>query len=273
MPNGVLPPSAREIWKRMVSAYLEWKHIFGVDEAPASQSLPRLAQAASWLKPPDCDNLNRRSAFGVSSRTALLPCAHNMDPVDREKYQALRQRAGSALLSELLPELVLLGQQTKNSPLVKWASLELGGYFKGNSALTDEVVVPEYRIVVGQYFDRFGRPLVITESRWSFINEYRLRYGVVELERMEHHTGLLSIEDPTFTEMLREQLQVEVQQFSFSPTSIAGVFGGIRTRLIEWIGDLESTVTANYDRKSRATNPRTAQTTLRPISPTGTATD
>jgi hypothetical protein len=70
--------------------------------------------------------------------------------VDEEKYRKLGQNASVAPLSELVAELLVLAQEDGHSEVAKWAALELGGYFRGNSALTEEVVVPEYRTVAGQ---------------------------------------------------------------------------------------------------------------------------
>lgn len=153
--------------------------------------------------------------------------------MDYERYRKILQDAPRAPLSGLIPELLILAQEADCSAVAKWATLELGGYFRGSSALTNDVVVPEYRTVVGQYSDRYGRPLVITDSRLHFVNEYRLRYSVPELEKMENHSGLLVIDDPTFNEMIRDKLNVEVHQFSFSPSCVSGVLSGIRARFIE----------------------------------------
>ena len=150
-----------------------------------------------------------------------------------ERYRKIAQNASRDVLSELIAELLILAQETDRPEVAKWARLELGGYFRGNSALTEDVVVPEYRIVVGQYWDRYGRPLVITDSRLHFVNEYRLRYSVLELEKMESHSGELAIDDPKFTEMIRKQFNVEVHQFRFGPSGISGVLSGIRTTLID----------------------------------------
>jgi uncharacterized protein (TIGR02391 family) len=159
-------------------------------------------------------------------------------PENHERYRRILQNAPHAPLSEVIPELLILAQETERSEVAKWAGLELGGYFRGNSALTKEVVVPEYRIVVGQYSDRYGRPLVITDSRLAFVNEYRLRFSVPELERMENRSGLLTIDDPTFTDMIRDKLNVEVHQFCFSPSCVSGVLSGIRARFIEMLQDV-----------------------------------
>ena len=153
--------------------------------------------------------------------------------MDDEKYRKLAQNASIAPLSELIAELLILAQEDGPSEVAKWAALELGSYFRGNSAVTDEVVVPEYRTVAGQYSDQYGRPLVITDSRLAFVNEYRLRYSVSELEKMENRSGLLAVADPKFIEMIRDKLNVEVHQFCFSPSCISGVLSGIRARFIE----------------------------------------
>jgi hypothetical protein len=155
-----------------------------------------------------------------------------------ERYRKIAEHASRDVLSELIAELLILAQEADRPEVAKWARLELGGYFRGNSALTEDVVVPEYRTVVGQYWDRYGRPLVIKDSRLDFVNEYRLRYSILELEKMEHHSGLLAIDDSKLTEMIREQLKVEVREFRFSPSCISGVLSGVRTKLIEMLQEV-----------------------------------
>ncbi len=68
----------------------------------------------------------------------------------------------SEKLSNILPSALILSNMVNNKELVKWIQLEMNGYFNTNPALTEEVVVPEYRIVPGQYHDVLGRPLIIT---------------------------------------------------------------------------------------------------------------
>jgi uncharacterized protein (TIGR02391 family) len=157
--------------------------------------------------------------------------------VPHNRYRALAQKAPASPLSELLPDLLLLAQELHNDAMSKWAALELGGYFAGNSALTPDVKVPPYRIIVGQYSDQYGRPLVITDSRMAFVNEYPMRESVAELEKYAGLSGIISVQDPKYIEMLREKLNIHVTQFSFDPSCITGVLGGIRTRLIQWLAE------------------------------------
>jgi hypothetical protein len=57
-------------------------------------------------------------------------------PVNDERYRKIAQNAPRAPLSELIAELLVLAQEAGRSEVAKWAALELGGYFRGNSALT-----------------------------------------------------------------------------------------------------------------------------------------
>ena len=135
-------------------------------------------------------------------------------------------------LSKILPSVVILSKQLNDTELEKWVALELIGYNKGNKAVTDEVVVPEYRTVPGQYHDIYNRPLIIQDPKLGFINEYRLRDSVSILEKLSQSDKLLSIQDTIFTELIKENLGVEVHSFTFSSTSIIGILDAIRTNLI-----------------------------------------
>jgi hypothetical protein len=121
-----------------------------------------------------------------------------------EIYEELRLRAAAAPLSELLPLLLSLSQILKNRELEKWVRLELNGYYNVNPALTEDVIVPEYRTVAGEHTDEYGRPLLITDPKLSFVNEDRLRNGVSELERLSGRDEMVSIRNPVSAQLLRQ---------------------------------------------------------------------
>jgi len=135
-------------------------------------------------------------------------------------------------LSQILPSALILSKQLKIQELGKWIELEMNSYFNSNAALTKEVRVPEYRIVPGQYFDINGRIFIIEDPNLKFVNEYRLRNGVQELEDFSRKETLLTINDPSFTELIKNHFNVEVYAFRFSSTSVIGILTGIRTNLI-----------------------------------------
>jgi uncharacterized protein (TIGR02391 family) len=135
-------------------------------------------------------------------------------------------------LSELFPAFLILVKILGNDELIKWTQLEMSSYFNSNSALTDDVTVPEYRIVVGQYYDHFERPLVITDPELNFVNEIRLRNGVSELEKFAEENKFLITQDPTYIKLIKDALNIEVHSFYFSSTSVVGVLEGIRNEFI-----------------------------------------
>jgi uncharacterized protein (TIGR02391 family) len=140
---------------------------------------------------------------------------------------------GGKKLSEILPSVLILAKQINNQDLVKWTQLELGSYFNSNSALTEDVTVPEYRTVVGQYFGAYKRPLVFEDPGMQFVNQVRMRNSVAELEKLSEENKMLSIQDPSYLQLIRSNLKVDVQYFSFNSTALAGVLDGIRNALIE----------------------------------------
>lgn len=100
----------------------------------------------------------------------------------RRSVRSLLRKIDKRPLSEIFPTVIRMAKSSGNPNLEKWSRLELHGYWNTNEALTDEVVVPEYRTVPGQWLDDFGRVLLIDQPGLEFLNEMRLRQGVLELE-------------------------------------------------------------------------------------------
>jgi len=161
---------------------------------------------------------------------------------DVQLYNEIVEGAKINDLSKVLPSVLIFSKQIRDKPLEKWAELELNSYFNSNKALTNEVIVPEYRIVAGQYHDVYNRPLIIKNPNLQFVGEYRLRNSVSELEKLSQSENLITIRDTNFTELISETLGVEVHSFSFSPTSIVGILDGIRTNLINRLMKLSQVV-------------------------------
>ncbi|MBL4754264.1 MAG: hypothetical protein JKY52_11820 [Flavobacteriales bacterium] len=173
----------------------------------------------------------------------------------------------SEVLSKILPSVLILSKHLGNSTLEKWTELEFNSYFKGNKALTDEVVVPEYRTVPGQYHDIYDRPLIIQDPKLKFVNEYRLRHGVLELEKLSESDKLMSIQDTTFTELIKKNFNVEVNSFTFTSTSIVGILGAIRTNLINELMNLAPTVEKQSTQSSNGQEHTTFHNSLMNLHP------
>jgi uncharacterized protein (TIGR02391 family) len=157
-------------------------------------------------------------------------------------------------LSNIFPSALILSNMVNNKELVKWIQLEMNGYFNTNPALTQEVVVPEYRIVPGQYHDVLGRPLIITDPKMRFVNEYRLRHSALELEKLAESKDFISIHDADFIDIIKRNLKVDVFSFRFSPTAILGVLNAIRTdfinRMLNIAPQFGDDVQSNNERES-----------------------
>jgi hypothetical protein len=116
--------------------------------------------------------------------------------------------------------------------LDRWCRLELGGYLASNPAMTEDIVVPEYRTVVGQHTDIYGRVLMLP-SDLAFVNETRLRNGIEELEALEASRHTVVIHEPHICDLIREHLKVEVYSFRFSSIYLRGITSAIRMELVE----------------------------------------
>ncbi len=118
-------------------------------------------------------------------------------------------------LSQSLPATLQIATAIGDEELSTWIKLELMGYIEDNPAMTEKTVVPKYRIVPGQWYDDFGRQLVINDPSLAFINEIRLREGVGELEGIAPGTEMLALRPLVFSELIREHLNVDVAIFRF----------------------------------------------------------
>jgi hypothetical protein len=149
------------------------------------------------------------------------------------QYDQLMKSIEELPLGKALQKTLCVAQELKDNGFEKWIRLELHGYWNTNSALTEEVVVPEYRTVAGYYTDDYGRQLVLSDPKAGFINETRLRFGVIEMEGMIGAKGPLAFRTPQFTEIIRDELGVEVTTFNFSPKAVPPVLEAIRTELFD----------------------------------------
>jgi hypothetical protein len=145
-------------------------------------------------------------------------------------------------LSASLPKVLRLAEAIGDSALATWVRLELLGYLSSNPAMTERTMVPEYRTVGGQWFDTYGRPLLITDPNLAFINETRLRSSVLELEGFVGTTEILAIQIPDHSALIRDNLGVEVTTFRFSPTAVSQVLANIKAHLLDCLVAIESSL-------------------------------
>jgi hypothetical protein len=118
------------------------------------------------------------------------------------------------------------------------------GYLAGNPAMNDDTVVPEYRAVPGQWYDDYDRPLVLDDPNLKFIDEFRLRQGVAELQGLATATSLLSVRPMRFPELIRRELDVEVSVFKFHPASVNQVLANIKLQLLDQLAGPQEKVAA-----------------------------
>lgn len=154
-------------------------------------------------------------------------------------YQDLLRQIDSTPLSQTLSAALRLARELKQTDFEKWLRLEVGGYINTNPVMTADVKVPEYRKVIGQHLDRYGRPFIVP-SELQFLNGIPLRNGVSELEKLESKTEMLTVQDPLSIEFFREELGVEVVAFHFSPLEISGILSSMKLKLHDWLYDLQS---------------------------------
>lgn len=96
--------------------------------------------------------------------------------------------------------------------------------------MSDDIEVPDYRRVAGQWKDDFGNVLVIPDQNLSFLNGFPLRHAIVELEAIQQAKQALGLRHPGSSGIIREELHVEVSTFWFNPSSVRAVLPAIRTQ-------------------------------------------
>lgn len=149
-------------------------------------------------------------------------------------------------LSDSLGKALRLSQQINSKNFEKWCRLELDGYFSSNPAMDGNVIVPEYRAVVGQHADYYGRPLILEEDL-SFINETRLHYGVPVLENLFNTRDMVVMQDSHTCSLIKQHLNVEVHIFRFSSSNLSGILSSIKMQLSDWLMNITDATEEDHD--------------------------
>lgn len=154
-------------------------------------------------------------------------------------FEQIQHKIDSNALSELLPGVLRLARGLGATDLEDWTRLELDGYVSGNPAMSENVIVPEYRSVPGQYYDDFGNRLVVENRDLHFIFEDRVRFGVAEIEQLSKRQDEIRVIRTPGIEMVRKHLEVPVTTYGFPPSALSGVLGAIRSELVTRLADAE----------------------------------
>ena len=158
------------------------------------------------------------------------------------------ETASKKELSSLMTDALTVSKLIKDKEFEKWILLETGGYFNTNPALTNEIRVPEYRRLPGQYHDKFGRPLIINDPElFQLISNYPVLEGIAELEGFAKKDGFLTFRNPKSTQFLKEKLNVDVDTFTFSAPSTNAVLSEIKNKLISTLIDIQESLLGETD--------------------------
>jgi hypothetical protein len=154
-----------------------------------------------------------------------------------ELIRWIQGQASEKPLSQILPRALQLSKLLGMRDLEHWVRLELLGYNQ-KGGMTEQDAVPEYREITGRYMDSYNRMLQVPPNLY-FVNGYRFRYGVRQLEALAKKDKMQNIRDEDHIELLRHELNVDVYRFCFSPTEIVGVLDRIRHHLTEKVNSIE----------------------------------
>jgi hypothetical protein len=136
-------------------------------------------------------------------------------------------------LSRSLAVALRIATSIEDEELTSSIKLELMGYLAANPEMKEDTIVPEYRAVPGQWYDDYGLVLALNDLDLAFINEFRLRHGVAELEGIAAGTKPLVIRPVEFSEIIRNNINVEVSVFKFRPSSVSQVLTNSKVHLID----------------------------------------
>lgn len=150
-------------------------------------------------------------------------------------------------LSRSLPVALRVALAIADEEWASWIRLELMGYLADNPAMKADTVVPEYRGVPGLWYDDYGRALALNDPSLEFINELRLRPGVAELEGIAAGTGTLAMRPTEFSEIIRNNLHVEVSVFQFRPSSVSQILTNIKVHLLDHLASRRGQISAIPD--------------------------
>lgn len=166
-------------------------------------------------------------------------------------FEIIEKLQNGDLLSKIMPSILIFAKRIDDADLIKWAELEMNGYYNSNPALTDDVVVPEYRIVAGQYLDQHQRIFVIPNATYQFITEYRLRQGVTELETLSGSQRFLTVQDQGMLDIIRDALNASVHSYTFDSGQITGVLAAIKGNLINRLLQIEPKIKEEIESKEK----------------------
>lgn len=152
-------------------------------------------------------------------------------------FERLLRIVEDSPLSRSLPVVLSAANSIEDDNLASWVKLELMGYHADNQAMTSDTVVPEYRAVAGNWYDDYGRLFLLTDRKLLFVNQFRMRHGVAELEGLSTATGPLSVRDVELSNIIRESLHVDISVFQFQAASVAQVLTNIKVQLMDRLAD------------------------------------
>jgi hypothetical protein len=167
-------------------------------------------------------------------------------------FDQVMRDAEERSLDRSLPIVLRIARAIGDEELATWLRLKLMGYLAENPAMGNDTVVPEYRTVLGQWYDDYGRPLVLDDANLTFINEFRLRQGAAELQGLATATGSLSVRPMEFSQLIRRELNVEVSVFQFRSASVSQVLANIKLHLLDQLMNRREKIAALPELKKPA---------------------
>lgn len=139
-------------------------------------------------------------------------------------------------LSDALYKLERFGKSQGLTELEDWCSYELNGYKdKPKSDEEDRKISENYRNVAVEWKDIYGRPIIIANPDYAFIQKLPFWFGVLEIERYEAEG--MAIVEADFIKIMNNVCTVPVSKASVSSDELKALLERIRRQAIRKLHD------------------------------------
>jgi len=167
---------------------------------------------------------DRRAVTDDSKRTEAYKLAKE---IREESFQ--NKTSVSSLLRKCRTIVKLLRRESQ----FEWMDLELNGYSEKFPTYKDlEVNLPSYRWAVRQFFDQWGKPILMKGKIADLIRDYPLVQSMAELEGFAG-TGMY-VQGDEVVVMLREKFKVPALQSHIPPHRVVRAVDAVKTRIQEF---------------------------------------
>ena len=153
-----------------------------------------------------------------------------------EEIDAILDSIGKEKLSSLMLRALKVAKRLKDSNLEKWLLLESNGYFNNNTAFSNKVKVPDYRMIAVIYKDVHNRVLQIADSELSnILTAFPMRYGISELEILITKNESLVFYDQERLSWLNDEFNLALAKIISHSSALMSVISNVSHELMDFM--------------------------------------